>query len=44
MIFVYQKALIPTLNISFFYYKITFVNSQHENRNLKGDFVLKKQF
>ena len=34
--FVYQKALIRT-----FHYKITFVNSQLENTNSKGDFVLK---
>ena len=28
-----------------FYYKITFVNSQRENTNSKGDFVyLKKRF
>ena len=33
-------------NISqqFFYYKITFVNSQRENTNSKGDFVLNKNF
>ena len=27
-----------------FDYKITFVNSQHENTKSKGDLVLKKQF
>ena len=33
-------------NIShhFFYYKITFVNSQHEKTNAKVDLLLKNQF
>ena len=29
IIFVYQKALIPTFNTSFSHYKVTFVNSHH---------------
>ena len=38
-IFVYQKSLIPTFQTNFFYYKITFLNSQLENTNSKSDFV-----
>ena len=41
---VYQKVLIRIVHTSFFYYNITFVNSQHDNTNPKGDFVLKNQF
>ena len=36
ILFVYQKALIRTFHTNLFY-KITFVNSQHENINSKGD-------
>ena len=38
--FVCQKALIQYFT---FDYKITFVNSQHQNKNSKGDFVLKNR-
>ena len=40
-IIVYQKALIRTFQNN---YKITFVNSQRENTNSKGDVVLKNRF
>ena len=39
--FVYQKSLMQAFHTKLFNYKIT-VNSQHENTNSKGDFVLKK--
>ena len=39
ILFVYYQAKYEHFK-SFFYYKITFVNSQHESINLKGDFEL----
>ena len=42
-ILVYQIALIRTFHTRFDY-KITFVNSQHEETNSKGDFILKNRF
>ena len=36
--------LMLTFHTSFYEYKITFVNSQHENTNSKGDLILKNRF
>ena len=41
--FVYQKALIQTFHTCF-WLQITFVNSQRDNTNLKGNFVFKNRF
>ena len=41
IIFVYQKALIPTFNTSCFHYKVTFVNSHHTPTYSKGYFTAK---
>ena len=38
------SLFLVTSFFSFFYYKTTFVNSQHENTNSKCDFVPKKWF
>ena len=50
IVWIQNKICIPEsfkTNISqqlFFFYKITYVNSQRENTNSKGDFVLKNLF
>ena len=41
---VFQKALIQNFIFSAFYFKISFVYSQHKNSYSKGDFVLKTSF
>ena len=41
--FTYQKTLLQTFDTSFDL-KITFVNSQHENTNSKGEFVPQNRF
>ena len=38
------KSFNAYISHQLFEYKITFVNSQHENTTLKGDFVHKNQF
>ena len=51
-LFIYPYQIILCIPQSFntnildqlFYYKIIFVNSQHDNTNSKGDFVLKNWF
>ena len=41
ILFVHQKALKRLFHCSFFYYKITFLNSKHKNTNLKSNIYLK---
>ena len=39
-IFCIPESFVTNVLHKFFYYKITFLNSQHKNINSKGDFVL----